>query len=75
LKIILVPKNHFKSGKSSDHVKVNDNWQMQGIPFAVKRREPDADLQEAIIDSRKRRNLHGPFKTNETACKTNAETR
>ena len=38
-----------------------------GLPFAVKRRKPDADLLEAILDTRNRRNLHGPFKTAEEA--------
>jgi DNA-damage-inducible protein J len=38
-----------------------------GIPFPVKRREPNADLQEAITDTRMRRNLHGPYKTAEEA--------
>ena len=38
-----------------------------GLPFQVKRRKPGIDLQEAIEDSRKRRNLHGPFKTAEDA--------
>jgi DNA-damage-inducible protein J len=39
----------------------------KGIPFAVKQREPNADLLEAITDTRNRRNLHGPFKTAEEA--------
>ena len=34
-----------------------------GLPFAVKRRNPKADLLEAVEDTRNRRNLHGPFKT------------
>ena len=34
-----------------------------GIPFEVKHREPSADLQEALLDTRKRRNLHGPYRT------------
>ena len=34
-----------------------------GIPFAVKHNKPNVDLQEAIMDTRKRRNLHGPYKT------------
>ena len=34
-----------------------------GIPFAVKRRKPKADLLEAIQDTRNRKNLHGPYKT------------
>ena len=38
-----------------------------GIPFAVKHREPNADLLEAIADTRNRRNLHGPYKTAEDA--------
>ena len=38
-----------------------------GIPFAVKHREPNADLIEAISDTRNRRNLHGPYKTAEEA--------
>ena len=38
-----------------------------GIPFAIKRRKPKADLQEAIQDTRNRRNLHGPYKTAEEA--------
>ena len=38
-----------------------------GMPFPVKRHEPNVDLQEAIIDTRKRQNLHGPYKTAEEA--------
>jgi len=38
-----------------------------GMPFAVKRQKPNADLLEAIQDTRNRRNLHGPFKTAEEA--------
>jgi len=38
-----------------------------GMPFAVKRRKPNADLLEAIQDTRNRRNLHGPYKTAEKA--------
>jgi DNA-damage-inducible protein J len=38
-----------------------------GIPFAVKRRSPKADLLEAVEDVRNRRNLHGSFKTAEEA--------
>jgi DNA-damage-inducible protein J len=38
-----------------------------GLPFPVKRRKPNADLQEAIEDTRNRRNLHGPYKTAEKA--------
>jgi DNA-damage-inducible protein J len=38
-----------------------------GIPFAVERRKPNADLLEAITDTRSRRNLHGPYKTAEEA--------
>jgi len=38
-----------------------------GLPFPVQRRAVKADLQEAIDDTRLRRNLHGPFKTAEAA--------
>ena len=38
-----------------------------GLPFPVKRRMVQSDLQEAIEDTRLRRNLHGPFKTAEEA--------
>ena len=38
-----------------------------GLPFAVKRRKPNADLLEAIQDTRNRQNLHGPYKTAEEA--------
>ena len=38
-----------------------------GMPFAVRRRKPNADLLEAIHDTRNRRNLHGPYKTSEEA--------
>ena len=34
-----------------------------GIPFAIRRRKPNADLLESIQDTRNRRNLHGPYKT------------
>jgi len=35
----------------------------EGIPFAIKRRKPNADLLGAIQDTRNRKNLHGPYKT------------
>ena len=38
-----------------------------GIPFDVRRQKPNADLLEAIQDTRDRRNLHGPYKTAEEA--------
>ena len=38
-----------------------------GIPFAVKHREPNAELLEAITDTRNYRDLHGPYKTTEEA--------
>ena len=38
-----------------------------GIPFAIRHQEPNADLQEAIMDIRNHRNLHGPYKTAEEA--------
>ena len=38
-----------------------------GIPFRVKHRKPNADLLEAISDTRNRHNLHGPYKTAEEA--------
>ena len=38
-----------------------------GMPFVVKHRKPNADLYEAIQDTRDRRNLHGPYKTAEEA--------
>jgi DNA-damage-inducible protein J len=38
-----------------------------GIPFAIERRRPNADLLEAITDTRSRHNLHGPYKTAEEA--------
>jgi len=38
-----------------------------GIPFAVKHQRPNADLLEALDDTRNRRNLHGPYKTAEDA--------
>jgi len=34
-----------------------------GLPFAVKKRKPNAYLLEAIQDARGRHNLQGPFKT------------
>jgi DNA-damage-inducible protein J len=38
-----------------------------GLPFPVKHLAAKSDLQEAIEDTRLRRNLHGPFKTAEEA--------
>ena len=38
-----------------------------GLPFPAKRRVAKPDLLEAIEDTRRRRNLHGPFKTAEEA--------
>ena len=34
-----------------------------GIPFSIRQREPNSDLAEAILDTRNRQNLIGPFKT------------
>jgi len=34
-----------------------------GMPFPVKRRNPNRELLEAITDVREQRNLHGPYKT------------
>jgi len=39
----------------------------EGLPFAVRLQKPNSDLQEAIEDTRNRRNLHGPYKTAEEA--------
>ena len=38
-----------------------------GLPFPVQRRTAKPDLLEAIEDTRRRRNLHGPFPTAEAA--------
>jgi DNA-damage-inducible protein J len=38
-----------------------------GIPFVVNHRAPAPELQQAIEDTRLRRNLSGPFKTAEEA--------
>ena len=38
-----------------------------GLPFPIQHRAVKSDLQEAIEDTRLRRNLHGPFKTAEEA--------
>jgi DNA-damage-inducible protein J len=40
-----------------------------GIPFAVHHRTPTPELQEAIEDTRLRRNLTGPFDTVDEAMK------
>ena len=45
----------------------------EGIPFDVKRRKPNADLLEAIQDTRNRKNLHGPYKTAKEAVKAMLE--
>jgi DNA-damage-inducible protein J len=47
-----------------------------GIPFAVRHdyyRKPNADLLEAIEDTRLRRNLIGPFATAEEAVRSMLE--
>ncbi|GHV07139.1 DNA-damage-inducible protein J [Campylobacterota bacterium] len=41
-----------------------------GIPFAIKRNKPKADLLEAIEDTRQRRNLIGPFDTVDDAMRS-----
>ena len=41
-----------------------------GLPFQVRRRTARPDLQEAIEDTRLRRNLQGPFKTAEEAVRS-----
>lgn len=38
-----------------------------GIPFSVQHKENFGSLQEAVYDSRFRRNLHGPFDSAEEA--------
>jgi len=38
-----------------------------GLPFPIKHRGAKPDLQEAIEDTRLRRNLHGPFASAEEA--------
>jgi DNA-damage-inducible protein J len=44
-----------------------------GLPFAVSHRKPKSDLQEAIEDTRLRRNLIGPFATAEEAVRSMLE--
>jgi DNA-damage-inducible protein J len=44
-----------------------------GIPFAVKHRKPNAELLEAIEDTRHQRNLSGPYKTAEEAVRSMLE--
>ena len=47
-----------------------------GIPFKIKRtggRRPNAELREAMEDSRLGRNLHGPFATAEEAVRSMLE--
>jgi DNA-damage-inducible protein J len=44
-----------------------------GIPFAVKHRKPQAELLEAIEDTRLLRNLTGPFTTAEEAVRSMLE--
>jgi len=39
----------------------------EGLPFPTRRRTVKSDLLEAMEDTRRRRNLHGPFKTAEEA--------
>ena len=38
-----------------------------GLPFPARRRAAKPDLLEAIEDTRRRRNLHGPYPTAEEA--------
>ena len=38
-----------------------------GLPFSARRRRARSDMAEAIEDTRRRRNLHGPFPTAEAA--------
>ena len=44
-----------------------------GLPFAVSHLKPKSDLQEAIDDTRLRRNLIGPFATAEEAVRSMLE--
>lgn len=44
-----------------------------GIPFSVQHRALPASLQEAIYDSRYRKNLNGPFDTAEAAVSSMLE--
>jgi len=38
-----------------------------GLPFEVRLRQPNIELSEAMDDSRRRRNLHGPYETVDAA--------
>ena len=47
-----------------------------GIPFPIRRgreRTPNAELREAMEDTRLRRNLHGPFATGDEAVRSMME--
>ena len=42
---------------------LNAALEYDGIPFSVGHRTYKNDMMEAIEDTRKKRNLHGPYKT------------
>lgn len=46
---------------------LNASVENAGIPFSVRHRTIPNSLQEAVYDSRSRRNLNGPFDTAEDA--------
>ncbi len=46
---------------------LNASIENAGIPFSVQHKNPSYTLQEAVYDSRLRRNLNGPFDTAEDA--------
>ncbi len=46
---------------------LNASVENAGIPFSVQHKAPSYSLQEAVYDSRYRRNLNGPFDSAEDA--------
>ena len=52
---------------------LNASIEYAGIPFSVQHKTPSYSLQEAVYDSRFRRNLNGPFDTAEDAVSSMLE--
>ncbi len=52
---------------------LNASIENAGIPFSVQHNKPSYSLQEAVYDSRHRRDLNGPFDTAEDAVASKLE--
>lgn len=60
-------RESFRSSIGKGEKNLNASVENVGIPFAVQHKSLPYSLQEAVFDSRTRRNLNGPFDSAEDA--------